>query len=120
MGNLYDAKDTLLKIVVDDSIDVTGVIDPRDAPYVEIGQRMMVNFPYSDRSEAAKVKSIVREVDPRGLGKVTLGASIPNHDHQLKAGMFVNLQLELGPAPDRRARPSLPCLGNPARAWKSG
>jgi RND family efflux transporter MFP subunit len=98
LGQFYEPKYTLAEITQDDPLGINVGIDPRDAEYLEVGQRMTINFPFSERVEVAKVRSIRRELDPR-TGKVIVRTSIPNSDHRLKPGTAVDIRLELAPVP---------------------
>ena len=96
-GNYYASRDTLLVIAGIDIVWVRAAIDSRDAGKLEVGQRVTVKFPRSNRTVDTTVQFISREAEPE-TGKVMIRASIPNPEGRLKAGMHVRLGLELGPA----------------------
>ena len=92
-GNQHGPTDELLELAVDDPLLIRADVDPRDATFVEIGQRMTIHFPFSDRTEVANVEG--REVNKR-TGKFTLRTSVPNPAHRFKPGTTVDIRLELG------------------------
>ena len=87
-GNYYDSKDDLMQIAPLDHLWVRGNVSELDADKVEVGQKLKVIFPYSDRTIDDKVEYIDKAIDPETAVR-QVPASIPN--------------------PEKRSRPACSC-----------
>jgi multidrug efflux pump subunit AcrA (membrane-fusion protein) len=92
-GNFYDSFETLLVIARDDELTVTGILDPRDAGKVRVGQQATVHFSDGDRTLESRVTAIKPNPDSN---KLILETSISNLDHSLKAGLSARITVALG------------------------
>jgi hypothetical protein len=80
-------------IARDEELTVTGILDPRDAVKVRIGQKATVHFPDGDRTLDSRVIAIKPDPDS---DKLILESSIPNLDHRLKAELYARITVALG------------------------
>ena len=63
-GNYYTSADHLMTIAPLDHLWVRGSVSELDAEKVEVGQKLKVIFPFSDRTIDAKVDYIDKAIDP--------------------------------------------------------
>jgi cobalt-zinc-cadmium efflux system membrane fusion protein len=103
-GNYYDSKDELMQIAPLDHLWVRGSVSELDADKVEVGQRIRVIFPYSDKFIEDQVEYIDKAIDPE-TRSAKFRASIPNQEKRFKAGMFVRVRLEIPPKKDQTVIP---------------
>ena len=106
-GNYYDSKDELMQIAPLDHLWVRGSVSELDADKVEVGQKIKVIFPYSDRTIDDEVEYIDKAIDPETRA-AKFRASIPNPEKRFKAGMFVRVLLEIPPKQGRPSSPAAP------------
>ncbi|WP_165234270.1 efflux RND transporter periplasmic adaptor subunit [Aquisphaera insulae] len=95
-GNYYDSKDELMQIAPLDHLWVLGSVSELDADKVEVGQKIRVIFPYSDKFLEDQVEYIDKAIDPQTRA-AKFRASITNEEKRFKAGMFVKVRLEIPP-----------------------
>ena len=103
-GNYYESKAELMQIAPLDHLWVRGSVSELDADKVEVGQKIKVIFPYSDRTIDDEVEYIDKAIDPE-TRSAKFRASIPNPEKKFKAGMFVRVLLEIPPKPGRTVIP---------------
>ncbi|QEH34610.1 Cobalt-zinc-cadmium resistance protein CzcB [Aquisphaera giovannonii] len=103
-GNYYDSKDELMQVAPLDHLWVRGSVSELDADKVEIGQKIRVIFPYSDKFIEDHVEYIDKAIDPE-TRSARFRASITNPEKRFKAGMFVKVRLEIPPKPDQTVIP---------------
>ena len=75
-----------------------------DAEKVEVGQKLQVIFPFSDRTIDAKVDYIDKAIDPDSRS-AKFRTAIRNPDGKLKAGMFVRVLVLISPKEGRTLIP---------------
>jgi len=107
LGEVVKANDSLLVIGLDDPLWVTASVGERDSTRLEIGQRLIVEFPFDGQTVNTTVEAIGTVVDPN-TQTVNVRTSIPNPDHQLKYGMFVQVQLQTPTRPSGSGMPQPP------------
>ena len=93
-GNYYNSTDLLMTIAPLDHLWVRGHVSELDAEKVEVGQKLKVIFPFSDRTIDANVDYIDKAIDSESRS-AKFRASIRNPQGRLKAGMFVRVLLEI-------------------------
>jgi cobalt-zinc-cadmium efflux system membrane fusion protein len=103
-GTYYDSKDELMQIAPLDHLWVRGSVSELDADKVEVGQKIRIVFPYTDKTIDDQVEYIDKAIDPETRA-AKFRASIPNPGKKFKAGMFVRVLLEIPPKPGRTIIP---------------
>ena len=103
-GNYYTSADLLMTIAPLDHLWVRGSVSELDAEKVEVGQKLKVIFPYSDRTVDAEVTYVDKAIDPESRS-AKLRTAIRNPDGKLKAGMSVRVLLKI---PPKKGRTSIP------------
>ena len=103
-GNYYTSADLLMTIAPLDHLWVRGSVSELDAEKVEVGQKLKVVFPFSDRTIDGKVNYIDKAIDPDSRS-AKFRTSIRNPDGKLKAGMFVRVLVEIPPKKGRTLIP---------------
>ena len=106
-GEMVQATNVLLVIAEDEPLWVIINVSERNASRFEIGQNLIVRFPFDGQPVNATVKAIGTVVDP-STHTVLVRASIPNPDHRLRAGMYASVQLEAPPRPSEPSKPQRP------------
>jgi cobalt-zinc-cadmium efflux system membrane fusion protein len=96
--------DLLMKIAPLERLWVRGSVSELDAEKVRVGQKLRVIFPYSARTIDAAVDYIDKAIDADSRS-AKFRTTIDNPDGQLKAGMFVRVELELPPTEGRTLIP---------------
>ena len=76
-GNYYESKAELMQIAPLDHLWVWGSVSELDADKVEVGQKIKVMFPYSDRTIEDEVEYIDKAIDPE-----TRARQVPRVDPQ--------------------------------------
>jgi cobalt-zinc-cadmium efflux system membrane fusion protein len=104
VGNYYDSNDELMVIAPLDHLWVWGNVSELDAEKVEVGQKLEIVFPFSDRSIDAQVKYIDKAIDPE-TRSAKFRTTIGNPGGRLKAGMFVKVLAHIAPRPGRTVIP---------------
>ncbi len=94
--NYYDSKDTLLTIAQLDHLWVRGGVSELDADKVEVGQKLKVIFPFSNREIESTIAYIDKAIDP-DTRSAKFRTTIPNPDGRVKAGAFVKVQVQVPP-----------------------
>ena len=97
-GNYYESKAELMQIAPLDHLWVRGSVSELDADKVEVGQKIKVVFPYSDRTIEDEVEYIDKAIDPE-TRSAKFRTTIPNPQGRLKAGAFVRVQVQIPPSP---------------------
>ena len=87
-GNYYTSADLLMTIAPLDHLWVRGSVSRVDADQVEVGQKLKVIFPFSDRTIDATVGYIDKAIDA-DTRSAKFRTTIENPSGRLKAGMFV-------------------------------
>ena len=95
-GNYYTSADLLMTIAPLDHLWVRGSVSELDADQVEVGQKLKIIFPFSDRTIDAKVDYIDKAIDSDSRS-AKFRTTITNPEGKLKAGMFVRMLLEIPP-----------------------
>ncbi len=95
-GNYYTSADLLMTIAPLDHLWVRGSVSELDAEKVEVGQKLKVVFPFSDRTIDAKVEYIDKAIDAESRS-AKFRTSIKNPQAQIKAQKFVKVLLEIPP-----------------------
>jgi cobalt-zinc-cadmium efflux system membrane fusion protein len=98
-GNYYDSKDELMQIAPLDHLWVWGSVSELDADKVQIGQKIRIIFPFSEKTIDSQVEYIDKAIDPE-TRSAKFRATIPNPEKRFKAGMFVRVLLEVPLKPD--------------------
>ncbi len=106
-GEMVQATNLLLVIAQDEPLLVIANVSERDASRFEIGQTLIVRFPFEGRPVNATIKAIGAVVDP-STHTVPVRVSIPNPEHRLRAGMYASVQLETPPRPSEPNKPQRP------------
>ena len=95
-GNYYGPHDELMVIAPLDPLWVRGNVSELDAEKLELGQKLKVVIPFSDRTIDATIDYIDKMIDP-ATGSAKFRTRIPNPGGRLKAGAFVRIDVDLGP-----------------------
>jgi membrane fusion protein, heavy metal efflux system len=103
-GNIYTASDSLLTIAPLDHLWVKGGVSELDAEKIEDGEKLRIEFPFSDTTIDAKVDYIEKAIDP-DTRSARFRASIRNPNGKFKAGQFVRVYAEIPPAPGQTVVP---------------
>ena len=103
-GNYYTSADLLMTIAPLDHLWVRGSVSELDAEKVEVGQKLKVIFPYSDRTVDAEVTYVDKAIDPDSRS-AKFRTAIRNPDGKLKAGMSVRVLLYIPPINGRTSIP---------------
>jgi membrane fusion protein, heavy metal efflux system len=103
-GNYYTSADLLMTIAPLDHLWVRGSVSELDAEKVEVGQKLTVVFPYSDRTVEAEVTYVDKAIDPESRS-AKFRTTIRNPDGKLKAGMSVRVLLKIPPKTGRTTIP---------------
>jgi cobalt-zinc-cadmium efflux system membrane fusion protein len=103
-GNYYESKDELMVIAPLDHLWVQGNVSELDAEKIEVGQKLEIIFPFSDRTMDAQVDYIDKAIDPE-TRSAKFRTTIGNPDGRLKAGMFVKVVAQISPRPGRTVIP---------------
>ena len=103
-GNYYTSADLLMTIAPLDHLWVRGSVSELDAEKVDVGQKLKVIFPFSDRTVDAKVDYVDKAIDPDSRS-AKFRTAIGNPDGKLKAGMFVRVLVEIPPKEGRTLIP---------------
>lgn len=103
-GNYYTSANLLITIAPLDHLWVKGSVSELDAENVEVGQKLQVIFPFSDRTIDAKVDYIEKAIDPDSRS-AKFRTAIRNPDGKLKAGMFVRVLVFIPPNEGRTLIP---------------
>jgi cobalt-zinc-cadmium efflux system membrane fusion protein len=96
-GNYYDSHDELMVIAPLDHLYVRGKFSEVDAEKIELGQKLKVAVPFTDRTIDATVDYIDKAIDPQ-TGTATFRTRIPNAEGRIKAGQYVRVDVDLGPS----------------------
>ena len=105
-GNYYTSADLLMTIAPLDHLWVRGSVSELDADQVEVGQKLKIIFPFSDRTIDATVDYIDKAIDSDSRS-AKFRTTIPNPEGRLKAGMFVRMLLEIPPKPGQTVIPRI-------------
>jgi len=103
-GNLYDTSDILMVIAPLEKLWVWGNISEGDASSVTEKQEVDVVFPFTGLKFAERVDYVDKQVDP-STRSIRFRTSIPNSEGQLKAGMYVRVDLKIPPLPGNTSIP---------------
>lgn len=103
-GNYYESKAELMQIAPLDKLWVLGSVSEMDADKVQVGQKVRVIFPYSDRVIENTVEYIDKAIDPETRA-ARFRATIDNPERLFKSGMFVRVLLEIPPKEGRAVLP---------------
>ena len=103
-GEMVQAKDALMAIAQDDPLWVNASISSWDFAVLQSGPNARVSFQSDPRTLNVKVQAINPELD-RYSHMVKFRMPIPNPDHRLKAGRYVQVQLD---SPTRPLGSSMP------------
>jgi cobalt-zinc-cadmium efflux system membrane fusion protein len=103
-GNYYTSDNELMVIAPLDHLWVRGNVSELDAEKVEVGQKLEIFFPFSDRTVDAEVKYIDKAIDPE-TRSAKFRTTIGNPGGKLKAGMFVKVIAHIAPRPGRTVIP---------------
>jgi cobalt-zinc-cadmium efflux system membrane fusion protein len=103
-GNLYDENDVLMTIAPGDHLWVWGNVFESNLSLVHLGQKWVIEFPFSGKTLTGNVEFIAEGVDPE-THAVRVRTSIPNVGGQFKADMLVRGHLEVEPEPGNVAIP---------------
>jgi cobalt-zinc-cadmium efflux system membrane fusion protein len=95
-GNYYDSKDELMLIAPLDHLWVQGNVSELDAEKIEVGQKLEIIFPFSDKTVDAQVDYIDKAIDPE-TRSARFRTTIRNPEGRFKAGMFVKVVAQLAP-----------------------
>jgi membrane fusion protein, heavy metal efflux system len=95
-GNYNTSADLLMTIAPLDHLWVRGSVSELDAELVEVGQKLKIIFPFSDRTVEAKVQYIDKAIDS-DTRSAKFRTSIPNPQGQIKALTFVKVLLDIPP-----------------------
>jgi Cu(I)/Ag(I) efflux system membrane fusion protein len=98
-GSPFQAGQILYRIAPTDPVWVLASIYQQDLPRVRVGLAARVTDPYSDRGQRAGRVSFVSPSVEGDSRTGTVRIEVPNPRHDLKPGMFVNVELRvpLGP-----------------------
>ena len=107
VGNYYEPKDELMQISPLDPMNVTAAVSENLLDRIHPGLDILVSFPFDDHQLKATVQSVDPMVNPE-TGTFLIRTAVPNADHRLKAGMFVQVLLPpaSGPKPEPTPRPT--------------
>ena len=103
-GNYYESKNELMVIAPLDHLWVKGNVSELDAEKVEVGQRLEIIFPFSDRNMDAQVDYIDKAINPE-TRSAQFRTTIRNPGGRFKAGMFVKVVPQISPRPGRTVIP---------------
>jgi multidrug efflux pump subunit AcrA (membrane-fusion protein) len=95
-GNLYDTTDVLMVIAPLEHLIVWLNVYEADQAQVKVGQHLEIRFPYMDRMILGTVQYVATEVS-KETRTVSIRASIPNVNGELKAAMLVRASLDIPP-----------------------
>jgi hypothetical protein len=79
-----------------DHLWVWGSVGELDAEKLELGQKLKVVIPFSDRTIDATIDYIDMAIDP-ATRSAKFRTQIPNPEGRIKAGMYVRVDVDLGP-----------------------
>jgi cobalt-zinc-cadmium efflux system membrane fusion protein len=95
-GNYYESKDELMLIAPLDHLWVRGNVSELDAEKIEVGQKLEIIFPFSDKTIDAQVDYIDKAIDPE-TRSAKFRTTIRNPEGRFKAGMFVKVIAQIAP-----------------------
>jgi cobalt-zinc-cadmium efflux system membrane fusion protein len=95
-GNYYTSADLLMTIAPLDHLWVRGSVSELDADQVEVGQKLKIIFPSSNRTIDAEVGYIEKAIDAESRS-AKFRTTIPNPLEQVKSGAFVRMLLYIQP-----------------------
>src|SRR5262249_19114501 len=81
-----------------DHLWVLGNVSELDAEKVEVGQKLEIVFPFSDRTIETEVAYIDKAIDPE-TRSAKFRTTIGNPERRFKAGMFVKVVAQISPRP---------------------
>ena len=99
-GNYYNSDKPLMTIAPLEHLWVRGSVSELDADQVEIGEKLKIDFPFSNRTIEGTVGYIDKAIDADSRS-AKFTATIHNDDGRLKAGMFVRMVLKIPPKTGR-------------------
>ena len=105
-GNYYTSANELMTIAPLDHLWVKGSVSELDADQVQVGQKVRIIFPSSNRTIEAHVDYIDKAINP-DTRSAQFRTTIGNPEGRLKAGMFVRTWPEIPPMPGNTVIPRI-------------